>query len=159
MTDRSEDQTSTVSPEFEQNSLNAVSAKVNGSAEVKSLTYSHYYGDWKHTTCITGLKTTNDSAVFKIRVTAPGDYKVELEYACPQESSRQEGKMAFNGKEYLFRTLRTSEFEKSAPLLFIPHAIAIISVERAGEYSLSISPVQNGKELFKLKSVLLVPIK
>lgn len=156
--DHSDLKITTVSPQFEQNSLDAVSADLQGKAEIKSLTYSHYYGDWKHTTCVVGMKREEDAAEFKIRLTGPGDYKVVLEYACPQESARQEGKMLFNGKEYLFRTLRTSEFDKSAPLMFIKHTVAIVSADRAGTYSLKISPLQEGKELFKLKSVYLDPI-
>jgi alpha-L-fucosidase len=156
--DHSDNKTTVVSPQYEQNSLDAVSAQLEGKAEIKSLTYSHYYGDWKHTTCVVEMKSPSDAAEFKMRLTGAGDYKVILEYACSQESAKQEGKIVFNGKDYLFRTLRTSEFDKSAPLMFIKHTVAIISVDRAGLYSLKVSPLQEGKELFKLKSVWLVPI-
>ena len=148
----------TVSLQFAANPVEAVTAKTSGDAAVKSITFSHYYGDWKHATCVTGQKMPADSADFQIRVTEAGDYKLILEYACPPESARQEGSVTVNGKEYLFRTLRTSEVERSAPLLFIKHAVAITTIIKPGIYSIVIHPMQQGKELFKLKTVILEPV-
>jgi alpha-L-fucosidase len=149
----------TVSAAFAANTIDAIQAKTFDSAIVKSLTYSHYFGDWKHAVCVTNMKTHADSVVFTVRVTDPADYKVLLEYACPAESAKQEASVTINGKEYLFRTLRTSEFDKSAPLLFIQHAVAIATIDRSGVYTIVVKPLQNGKELFKLKSVVLEPIR
>jgi alpha-L-fucosidase len=149
----------TVSMQFKENNLDAISAKTSGNAKIKSLTFSHYFGDWKHVTCVTEMKDPKDEAIFKMHVTEPGDYKVILEYACPQESAKQEGKLVVNGKEYYFRTLRTSEFEKSAPLLFIKHAVAITTISNPGIYTITLHPLQEGKELFKLKSVIMEPVK
>lgn len=148
----------TVSNQFDENDVEAVFAKTVGNTEVKSLTYSHYYGDWKHTTCLVNMRDSSDKATFNIRVTEPGDYQLALEYSCPPESAKQEGSMKVNGKEFLFRTLRTSEFDKKAPLPFIKHVIAITTFKKAGEYSIVIHPLKNGKELFKLKSVIVKPV-
>jgi alpha-L-fucosidase len=126
---------------------------------VKSITYSHYYGDWKHATCITGMKDPTDSVIFSIRVTEPGDYRLILEYACPAVSSKQEGVLGFNGKDYLFQTLHTSEYDSHQPLLFIRRNIAITTVASPGIYTLSIHPVRQGNELFKLKTVILEPVE
>lgn len=149
----------TVSSQFKENIVEATFAQLKGKAQVKSLTYSHYYGDWKHTICVTDLQETNDAVDFNIRVTEPGTYKIALEYSCGPESARQEGSMKINGHDFLFRTLRTSEFDKKAPLPFIRHVIATTTFNKEGEYQISIRPLQNGKELFKLKSVVLEPVK
>jgi alpha-L-fucosidase len=149
----------TVSAQFPVNTIEAVHAKTTDSARVKSLTYSHYFGDWKHAVCVTNMMGPKDEARFDIRITDAADYKVILEYACNAESARQEGSVLVNGKEYLFRTLRSSEFDKSAPLMFIQHAVAITTIAQPGLYTIAVRPLQQGKELFKLKSVRLEPIK
>ncbi len=147
------------SQQYEQNNLEAVFAKTSGNAQVKSLTFSHYFGDWKHTNCVTGMQTMNDSVNFKVNIMDAGDYKVVLEYACPQESARQEGILSVNGANHFFRTLRSSEFDKSAPLMFIRHTVAITTIRQKGVYTIGVKPVQDGKELFKLKSIILEPVK
>ncbi len=149
----------TVSSQFKINTVDAVFARPSGNAKVKSLTYSHYYGDWKHATCLTDMKDSTDKATFLIRVTDPGDYHIIAEYACPQESVKQEGSLSVNNKEFLFRTLRTSEFDKSSPLMFIKHTIATTTFSKPGEFSIIVHPLKNGKELFKLRSIIIEPIK
>ena len=149
----------TVSSQFDENRVDAVFAQTSGNTKIESLTYSHYFGDWKHTTCVTNLKDSIDAANFTIRVVEAGDYHVIAEYACPQESVKLEGSLKINNQEFLFRTLRTSEFDKSSPLMFIKHTIATTTFSKPGEYAIAIHPLQNGKELFKLKSIVLQPIK
>jgi alpha-L-fucosidase len=148
----------TVSPQFSQNNIDAVRADLQGNAQIKSLTYSHYYGDWKHTTCITDLKDSTDLISFNLRITDPGDYRIILEYACDAASAKQEGILYFNQQPVYFRTLKTGSFEKNAPLLFIRHVAGIVSA-KAGASQIRIRPAFNGKELFKLKSVIIEPVK
>ncbi|WP_276483333.1 alpha-L-fucosidase [Paraflavitalea pollutisoli] len=148
----------TISAQVNENIVEAVHATTADSAAVKSLTYSHYFGDWKHAVCVTDMQGANDSATFHLRITEPADYKIVLEYACPAESARQEGQLTIGGQSFLFRTLRSSEFDKSNPLLFIQHAVAITTIGKPGLYSITVKPRQQGKELFKLKSIRLLPV-
>lgn len=148
----------TVSSQYPLNTVDAVFAQLKGAAQIESLTYSHYFGDWKHASCVTHLNMVSDEADFKVRVTEPGDYRIILEYACPEASSKQEGIMEFNDREYKFRTLRTSAYNESEPLPFIKHAICVTTVTRPGIYSVKIHPMNNGNELFNLKSVLFEPV-
>lgn len=148
----------TVSAQYNSNNVDAVFARVSGNTQIKSLTYSHYFGDWKHATCVTNMKEPADSAVFNIRVVEPGDYHVVAEYACAAESARQEGSLTINKQAYLFRTLRTSEFEKSAPLMFIKHTVATVTLSSAGKYSITVHPLKSGNELFQLKTLMLQPL-
>jgi alpha-L-fucosidase len=147
-----------VSLQYESNVIDAVNAATTGKAKIESLTYSHYFGDWKHTTCVTGLSGKNDTAEFKFSVVEPADYKILLEYACPEKSSKQEGQLVFNNKAYKFQTLRTSEFDSGKPLIFIKHPVAIVSVGKPGVYTIRITPEQEGEPLFNLKSVILQPV-
>jgi alpha-L-fucosidase len=149
----------TVSSQFRKNDVEAIFAATKGNTKIQSLTYSHYFGDWKHTTCVTGMKDSTDEANFNIRIIEPGDYKITLQYSCSAESVKQEGSMRINNQEFLFRTLRTSEFDSKSPLPFIDHTIATTTFTKGGAYTISIRPMQNGKELFRLKSVLLEPVK
>jgi alpha-L-fucosidase len=148
----------TVSSQYEVNNIEAVFGATSGEAKIKKITYSHYFGDWKHATCVTEMAKPDDKVIFNTRITEPGDYKISLEYSCTQESSRQEGAMVMNGKEYLFRTLRTSEYDSKNPLMFIKHTVATIAITKPGIYSIEIKPLQRGKELFKLKTIVLEPL-
>ncbi|MCD2425763.1 alpha-L-fucosidase [Niabella pedocola] len=149
----------TVSAQYAANNVEAIFAKTGGASKIESLTYSHYFGDWKHTTCVTGMQSPEDAATFTVRIADPGDYKLILEYACPQESAKQEGRLEVDGETYMFRTLRTSEFDKSAPLLFIKHPVTIFRAKKAGVYTIRVSPYRQGKELFKLKGMIAEPLK
>jgi len=148
----------TVSNQYANNALDAVNAQTSGKTEVKSITYSHYFGDWKHTPCLVGMAAPEDSALFLANITTPGDYKVTLEYACPPAQAGQEGVMNLNGKNYQFATLATSDYESHKPLLFIKQTIAITTILKTGLYRLNIHPLHNGNELFKLKTVWLEPV-
>lgn len=148
----------TISPQFKENQVDVVRAGMKGNAQIKSLTYSHYYGDWKHTTCITDLKDSTDELSFKLRVTDAADYRIILEYACDPASAKQEGILFFDEQPLYFRTLKTGSFEKNAPLLFIRQVAGIVSA-KAGDATIRIRPVFNGKELFKLKSLIVEPVK
>ena len=148
----------TISSSYADNRLEAVHATKTGATTVSSITYSHYFGDWKHATVVGDMKTPEDGCSFQVRVTEPGDYKIILEYACPQASANQEGILQLNGKDYFFRTLRTSELDRKGPVLFIQHAVAICSVQNAGNYTINIRPMHKGNELFKLKSIVVAPV-
>lgn len=148
----------TVSNQYTENALNAIDGRPFGKTQVKTITYSHYFGDWKHVPCLTGMAAPEDSAVFHANITEPGDYKVTLEYACTPEQAKQEGVMKLNGKEYRFETLRTSDYDSHKPLLFIKQTIAITTIKRVGLYQLNIQPLHSGTELFKLKTIWLEPI-
>ncbi|MFH6991729.1 alpha-L-fucosidase [Flavobacterium sp. FlaQc-48] len=149
----------TVSSQYSKNVVEAIFASVKGKAKVSNLDYSHYYGDWKHTICVTGLSDSTDQADFSIRIVEPGDYKISLQYSCSEENAKREGSMSVDNQEFLFRTLRTSKYNSRSPLNLIDHNVATKSFSKAGIYTISIRPLQKGNELFKLKSVLLEPVK
>jgi alpha-L-fucosidase len=152
------DEPVTVSRSYDMNTAEAVFAKRKGNTKFESITFSHYFGDWKHAPCITNQLNQGDVAAFPLRITEPGDYKIILEYSCQKESANQEGVVEVNSKTFYFRTLYTSDYNISSPLLFIKHPVAIVSIDKAGIYNLSVRPVRQGNELFKLKSVLLEPL-
>lgn len=149
----------TVSNQYASNALDAINAHPSGKTQIKSITYSHYFGDWKHTPCLTEMTTPEDGALFNANITAPGDYKVTLEYACTPAHAKQEGVMNLNGKNYQFETLPTSDYESHKPLLFIKQTIAITTITKPGIYQLNIHPLHTiGNELFKLKTIWLEPV-
>ncbi len=148
----------TVSNQYAANALDAINAHPSGKTQIKSITYSHYFGDWKHTPCLINMATPEDGALFNTSITTPGDYKITLEYACTPAQARQEGVMNLNGKDYQFETLPTSDYESHKPLLFIKQTIAITTITKPGLYRLSVHPLHSGTELFKLKTVWLEPV-
>ena len=143
----------TISAKYAVCNLEAAYAKTFASARINSITYSHYFGDWKHANCVTGMQSPEDSAIFTVRITEPGDYKIVLDYNCNAESSKQEAVLHCAGQSLLLRTLRTSEIEKGAPVVFMKHAIGVLTVDKPGVYPLTIHALQAGKELFKLRTI------
>ena len=150
----------TISPQYVLNEADAVAAQKTGHTKFETITFSHYFGDWKNVPCIINQIDKTDTASFSLNITEPGDYKVILEYSCQKGSAGQEGAVEINNRQYLFRTLYTSDYDNGNPLLFIKHSVAIISIDKAGIYQLSLHPVNGGKgqELFKLKSLMLEPL-
>ncbi|WP_197739857.1 hypothetical protein [Pedobacter sp. BS3] len=148
----------TVSAQYADNRIDAVFAKTSGNATIKSFTYSHYFGDWKHTTCVTGLKDSTDAVKFNLYIDSPGDYQVQLDYQCGKESAMQQGCVIVDGKNFYFRILQTADFDKHAPMQFIRQMVATISVTGAGNYKIVIKPLQNGKDLFNLKALYILPV-
>ncbi|WP_262245166.1 alpha-L-fucosidase [Parapedobacter soli] len=139
--------------------VDAVYGKPYGGTKLESLTHSHYYGDWKHTNCIVGMAGLADSTLFQVKVVDEGVYQVALEYSCPQASAGQEAILDINGERFLFRTLKTGEYDRKAPLLFIEHNVATIKLHSSQLYNIKITPLTNGKELFKLKSIVVRPVR
>ena len=147
----------TVSPWFRENRLEAAMADVSGNTHIKSFTYSHYFGDWKHTTCVTGMKDTTDQVVFDLYITNPGVYKVLLTYQCGTANAMQEGKLDFNHEQFYFRTLKTADFDKHAPMQFVNQSVATTTIKTAGKYKIVLRPMKNASELFNLKSISINP--
>ncbi|RPD39100.1 alpha-L-fucosidase [Chitinophaga barathri] len=153
-----------ISAQYEQLSLLPQRAKLNGNAQTKSLTHSYYFGDWKHAMCIVNQQATADSISYQLRFTEPGDYKVVLQYSADTTNERREGLLELTpaGKAvqpYPFQVLFTGKHDTHKPLLFIDQAVAVITVPAPGEWTLRIRPAKDGKELFRLKQVLLEPLK
>lgn len=148
-----------VSSQYPTNPLDAVYAQTSGNSQIKSITSSHYFGDWKHNTCVINMGAPADIAIFKTRITEPGDYKITLEYACTPAQAGAEGVVNINGKDYQFQTLAVNDYDSHKPLLFIQQTVAIVSIVKAGIYHLAIHPLKQGNELFKLKTVWMDPVK
>ena len=72
-----------ISRQYESFALDAAGARLRGRTEIKTLTHSGYFGNWKHDTCAVGLRGPDDAAEFPLRFLAAGDYRITLEYACP----------------------------------------------------------------------------
>ena len=148
-----------VSPEFKECKLDIVKAKPAGATKVETITYSNYFGDWKHTLCATNMKAPADSVVYNVEFTRPGDYKVSLEYSSPLENSKQEGVLQVGKEVYYFETLATGEYDAWHPLIFIKQSVAMVRIREAGIKQIRIAPIKEGKELFKLSRISIEPFE
>ena len=158
--DLSQLRTQTVSSEYPQAEIPAVWAVFNGHAQSRLFTYSHYFGDWKHDNCVTGMVTPDDALVFPLDVQDAGDYKVILDYACEPASATQQGVVTLNGQQLPFLTLVTGTFNSHKPMQFIQHAVGIIHINKAGNQNLAVRPVSGNKnELCWLRKIILQPVK
>ncbi len=143
-------------PEF---SLLPDFATVKGNATISTVTYSHYFGDWKHTVCIKNLQSPTDEVSFEIQIKEKGDYKITLEYAAGKDSEGEEGILEIAGQQFPFQVLKTGEHDEWKPLTWIRQTITILSVKEPGLYALKITPAKAGKELFNLKRIIAEPVE
>ncbi|HVI46795.1 MAG TPA: alpha-L-fucosidase [Chitinophaga sp.] len=158
--DLSQLRTQTVSNQYPQAEIPSVWAVYNGAAKNKVFTYSHYFGDWKHDNCATGMTTPEDALIFPLEVQDAGDYKIILDYSCEPASATQQGLVTLNGQRLPFLTLNTGTFSSNKPMMFIQHAVGIMHIDKAGKQNLTIKPAAgNNKELFRLRKVILQPVQ
>ncbi|MGN6508682.1 MAG: alpha-L-fucosidase [Chitinophaga sp.] len=153
-----------ISAQYERLPLPAQDARLNGNAQTKSLTHSYYFGDWKHAMCIVNQQTAADSIAYTLRFTGPGDYKIVLQYSADTTNERREGLLELipagkAAQTYPFQVLFTGKHDTHKPLLFIDQAVAVISVPAPGEWTLRVRPATDGRELFRLKQVLVEPVR
>lgn len=148
-----------VSTQYKECSLDVIKAKPLGNTVLKPITHSLYFGDWKHTTCATQMKSAADAIEFNVQFTEPGDYKVILEYSCPLEDSKQEGLLQVGDQNFYFETLGTGSYDTWRPLLFIQQSVAMITVSEAGLKTIKVAPLNECKELFKLSRIIVKPFQ
>jgi alpha-L-fucosidase len=150
-----------LSQQFDSHTLDSSTAQLAGGAQLESKTSSRYFGNWRHDAVITAQKSPGDTATFAIRVLDSGDYKLSLEYACPDPAQKNlEGAIdiASGGetRTYTFQTCATAPFDSHQPLVFFHHPIGIVSLKQ-GSATLSVHPTADGPDLFWLRRVILEP--
>lgn len=153
------DHTQTISREFPEMTIPVVQAQYEGQAENKTITSSHYFGDWKHDNCAVNMKDSADAVVFNLHVTQPGDYRIILDYACSHASASQEGIVEVAGQSLHFLTLETGEYNSHKPLMFIQQHIGLVTIPKQGYYKLYIHPAADKKELFWLRNLVIQPVQ
>jgi alpha-L-fucosidase len=147
-----------VNMQFDEFSLLPSAAQLSGKATVGTVRSSLYFGDWKWTPCVQNMVTPADEIQFKVDFAEKGDYKLSLEYSANEANENQEGILTVNGKESYFSTLKSGERDVRKPLSTIKQTITILTVKEKGTQIISIKPAFNGKELFKLKRVIIEPV-
>lgn len=149
-----------VSNQYKYNRLKPIQAEVHGNTKVSNLSFSHYFGDWKHISSVQNMSTPADNILFQLRVLTPGYYKVILDYAADKVKSGREGMIRFQDQNYYFKTLPTADgFKEEGYIPFVQHPVAIIQITTPGIYNLSLQPKSAGEEIFKLKQIILEPIE
>ena len=87
-----------------------------------------------------------------------------LQYSADTTNERREGLLELipagkAAQTYPFQVLFTGKHDTHKPLLFIDQAVAVISVPAPGEWTLRVRPANDGRELFRLKQVLVEPVR
>lgn len=150
---------SVISSQYNEFSLDVIKAKPSGNTKIGPVTHSLYFGDWKHTNCATMMQSPSDDIVYNVQFIEPGDYKFILEYSCSLENSKQEGLLQVGDQNFYFETLGTGSYDTWRPLMFIQQSVAMITVQKAGSETVRISPLHEGKELFKLRRIVVKPFE
>lgn len=92
----------------------------------------------------------------------PGEYKISLLYSADATEAGQEGQIvvtAGNNDPHSrpFRVLETGEMSVARPVPTVKHDIGIVEFA-TGQATLSIPPLQDGENLFKIANVVLEPV-
>ena len=137
-------------------------AELGGDAARNNRRYWLYFGQWKYFPTVNKLKSRNDSVQWDLNVTEPGEYKVSLVYSADATEAGQEGQIlvAANTKDQQsrrFRVLETGKITVARPVPTVTHHIGIIEFVQ-GPTTLTITPLQDGKNLFKVLNVVLEPV-
>lgn len=140
--------------------LEPAMGKKEGNTRVGNQLHANYFGDWKHTACVSNQSSPEDKIVFVTRIAEPGDYKITLEYSCIDSQAGQEGVLMVNDQRFQFQTLATqTSLDVWKPMLFVDQNIAILKVTQTGEYVFTLAPLHDGMELIKLKGIKVIPVK
>jgi alpha-L-fucosidase len=148
-----------VSRQFAALSIDAARGTPLGKTQLKSLTHSAYFGNWKHDTCAIGAASADDGVEFPVRFTEPGDYRVVLEYACPPTLKIREGIAEVDDTHLSFETLRTAAYDSHQPLMFQRHSLGVVTISSPHTTVIRIHPKADGEELFWLRRVTLEPVE
>ena len=137
-------------------------AELGGAVVRENKRYWLYFGQWKYYPTVGGLKSDDDFVRWNLNVIEPGEYKVSLVYSADATEAGQEGQiLAVAGTDdpqtLRFRVLETGEMSVARPVPTVKHDIGIVALEQ-GSATLTIAPLQDGKNLFKIASVVLEPV-
>jgi len=133
----------------------ALEAQRSGAAKVRKLSWMEEFGDWKHANVVEGWKTDQDAVRWAFRAPKAGEYWVELDYAYPSKSKRQEGVIRLGGnQQLLFETKDTGDKDSH----FQPHRIGVVTIP-AGAGELSVHPMGAEDGFMKLRNVKLIPFE
>jgi alpha-L-fucosidase len=152
-----------VSGQYGPVTLDSVTARKTDGVAFKRTRTMHYFGDWKNYQTLAGLESPEDSVSWKVRVLEPGSYRLVMHYSAGKVQSEQEGALNFAGTDYFFRVLETGDFNdpggfsKRKPIMFIDHPVAVVQIDQAGEYELSLRPDQEDENLMMLTHVIIEP--
>lgn len=106
--------------------------------------------------CLGYWRTQGDFAEWKVLVTEPGSYKIEVEYACAKEDANGDFEIRLDGKdaETFASTVQSTETWKN----YNKESIATIRLAK-GEHSISLHSQKETGPLMKLRSIRLIPVR
>ncbi|HVU32733.1 MAG TPA: alpha-L-fucosidase [Opitutaceae bacterium] len=147
-----------MSRQFSAVEFDAARASVIGATVLKSVTNSRYFGNWKHATCAVGMAAPRDATEFDVRFIEPGDYRVELDYACAPAAEGREGVVEVDGRQMPFETLCTGAYDSHEPLMLVRHSIGIVTIDAPGLVKIRVHPMSDAGELCWLRRLVLAPV-
>ena len=159
LADSWENAPSLISRQYDSFAVDAAHTRVTGRAVLKSLSHSHYFGNWQHDTCAQQMRGPADGVETSFRFLEPGDYRICLDYACSTASKDTEGVVEIGGQSLGFASLLTGAYDTHDPLLFIHHAVGVVSIKEPGTVSVAVHPQAEGPELFWLRRVVVEPVR
>lgn len=130
--------------------------------EVAKVRWMEKFGDWHHADCLVGWQGPGSTASWRFRTIEPGSFSCELDYTCPAEGDDAEWHLRCDDLELGFPLIDTGERERrrafgGALPRFRTHRLGLL-VLPAGDYTLSLGPVDGAGLAMRLSAVRLSPI-
>lgn len=127
---------------------------------LRATTYTH---DYRKFYTVTGLNDPSRSLSWRVRVDAPGDYHLDLQYAAIEGQEGRAGTVVVADQTLTFKSLpgapiRRSGVARIAPTQLIDHPIGTIHFTKPGIYEIKVAPEASGPDLFHLRSAFLTPV-
>jgi alpha-L-fucosidase len=148
-----------VSRQYDFFTVEAARTRVAGRTILKSMAHSHYFGNWQHDTCVQKQQSPADRVECSFRFLEPGDYRICLDYACAVASKDTEGVVEIGGQSLSFASLLTGAYDSHQPLMFIHHAVGVVSIRTPGTVPVAVHPRADGPELFWLRRIVVEPVR
>lgn len=153
-----------ISAAFGMQALDVADARREGDGlELVMLRTTTYMHDYRKFYTVTGLNDPSRSLSWKVRVDAPGDYHLDLQYAAIEGQEGRAGTVVAAGQTLTFKSLpgapiRRSGVARIAPTQLIDHPIGTIHFAAPGTYDIKVAPETSGPDLFHLRAALLTPV-
>ncbi len=145
------------------NVLTASAARCRGCSQDK-LSWMEKFGDWKHAEYVGQWQGTGSSAAWTFSAVEPGMYYIDVEYACPTAADDSTWSLTLGDSELTFPLLATGHFpqrrenQHAWPLArFRTYRIGLYDIPAAGQYTLTLRPLDNDGGAMQLVTITLYP--
>lgn len=143
------------------NTLDSGVAELSGCAAAKT-SWMEKFGDWHHAECVGGW-SAGARATWRFRTVGPLRCYLDVDYTAPAEDDYAEWELALDDRRVTFPLLDSGERAQrqiwGGPLpRFRRYRVGVVTVDGAGEHTLSLGPTGDAGWATRIEKVTLTPV-